>query len=436
MLDELSKHMNTAKANDLLARLEHRNTRAALAAEAELSMLWSISRVAHLTIEPNLPGSNQRPDASTNNLFGSGSAVVEVRALSDDYFSGNEAMIRTANIITNYANQLCKEAGRYLKFEFLDRSYWNKGFHRERCVDSAFKLSASIEQQLKAWIADKNGPSPDHIQITEGKTDVIVSWDKTKSLRVRVFCRMPPVAYHLEENPIYKALEKKARQVKGAGSGILRAVFLVDAGCELLRRLQPMSAAGLEVGGEEIIRHALRKLSIDVVCVFSPYREQQMVFAPKPRIFWEVTCFDRRESMPESEYHRLNQLAAQLPPARFEGYQARHIHRLGGFSPGRRAWYLPTTIIPFNQVGNMTIKISARLLQEKLAGSIDTATFQRHAFGNDQNYFETELARGRTIQGVRFESGGIDADDDYLIFDMDFDWAVNPLKPSKKPTSD
>ena len=78
MLDELSKHMNTAKANDLLARLEHRNTRAALAAEAELSMLWSISRAAHLTIEPNLPGSNQRPDASTNNLFGSGSAVVEL----------------------------------------------------------------------------------------------------------------------------------------------------------------------------------------------------------------------------------------------------------------------------------------------------------------------------------------------------------------------
>ena len=71
MLDELSRHITATKANDLLARLEHRKTSAALAAEAELSMLWAISRVAHLTIEPTLPGSNRHPDASTNNLLGS-----------------------------------------------------------------------------------------------------------------------------------------------------------------------------------------------------------------------------------------------------------------------------------------------------------------------------------------------------------------------------
>ena len=426
--------MNVAKTNDLSTRLEHRDTGVALAAEAELSVLWSISQVAHLTIEPNLPGSNRRPDALSKNLLGSGSVVVEVRALSDDNFSGKEAMIRTANIITNYANQLRKEAGAHLTFEFLERSYWDKGFHRERCVDATFNLTASIGQQLKAWIEDKNWPTPDRIHITEGKTDFVVSWDKTASLHVRVSCRMPPVAYHLEDNLLYKALEKKARQIKGAGSGILRAVFLVDAGCDLLRRLQPMGG-GLEVGGDKIIGHALRKLHIDVVCVFSPYREQQMVFAPKPRLFWKIACFDRREGMQQNEYHRLNELAALLPPPRFEGYQARHIHRLGGFSPEKHGWYLPTTVTT-KWDGTMTIKISSRLLQEKLAGRIDTATFQRHAFGNDQNYFEAELARGRTIQGARFESGGIDEDDDYLVFDMDFDWGANSLKPFKKVPSE
>ena len=192
MLDELSRHVAAAKANDLVSQLENRNTSQALAAEAELSMLWAISRVAHLTTEPDLPGSNRHPDALTNNLLGSGSAIVEVRSMSDYSFSGKEAMNRTANIITDYANRLRKGAGRHLKFEFLERSYWNKGFHRERCVDSGFKLSASIKQQLKAWIAAKAEPMPDRIQITAGKTDVVVSWDKTTSLHVRVFCRMPP----------------------------------------------------------------------------------------------------------------------------------------------------------------------------------------------------------------------------------------------------
>ena len=156
MLDELSSHVAAAKANDLVSQLENCNTRQALAAEAELSMLLAISRVAHLTIEPDLPGSNRHPDALTDNLLGSGSAIVEVRAMSDYSFSGKEAMDRTANIITDYANCLRKGAGRHLKFEFLERSYWNKGFHRERCVDSGFKLSASIKQQLKAWYCQVN----------------------------------------------------------------------------------------------------------------------------------------------------------------------------------------------------------------------------------------------------------------------------------------
>ena len=106
MLDELSRHVAAAKANDLVSQLENRNTSQALAAEAEVSMLWAISRVAHLTTEPDLPGSNRHPDELTNNLLGSGSAIVEVRAMSDYSFSGKEAMDRTANIITCLFDQV------------------------------------------------------------------------------------------------------------------------------------------------------------------------------------------------------------------------------------------------------------------------------------------------------------------------------------------
>ena len=33
-----------------------------------------------------------------------------------------------------------------------------------------------------------------------------------------------------------------------------------------------------------------------------------------------------------------------------------------------------------------------------------------------------ELERGNTIQSATFESGGLDEDDDNLVFELDFDW--------------
>ncbi len=435
MLDELSTHIDATKTNDLLGRLENINTNTALAAEAELSMVWAISQVAHLTAEPKLPNSPRRPDAFSDNLFASAGAVIEVTALSDDSFSGKKAMDRTANIIAGYADQLSKGAGQHLYFEFFERSYWNKRFHRERCVDPAFELTDQVERLLRQWITAKDWPALDRVRITEGKTDLIVSWHKTTHRNFRVHCRMPPVAYDLEDNPIYRALKLKADQMKGAAPDTLRCVFLVDAGCDLLHRLRPMSTVW-EVGGEAIIRHAIQKRSIDVVCVFSPYRERPIGLTIGPALeshmLWKVTCFDGRNGVRDDEYDRLNELAAILPPPRFEGYQARDRHRAGDFNPKGPGWYLATRTTTWS-AGRMTIKISSRLVQEYLAGRMDAEAFRSQAFNDDTNYFDTELTRGHTIQDVRFEGGKLDEDDDYLVFDLDFDWGASALKPPKKP---
>jgi hypothetical protein len=132
---------------------------------------------------------------------------------------------------------------------------------------------------------------------------------------------MPPVAYDLEDNPIYKALNKKAKQVRGAGSGTLKCIFLVDAGCRLLRHLQPVRSLH-EIRGEEIIRHALSKLSIDVVAVVSPHRTSSRPFGIQSELFWNVTCFDRRKGVPNGEYERLEAMAKQLPRPQYEARQA------------------------------------------------------------------------------------------------------------------
>ncbi len=427
MVEDISQLTTQAKVNDLLSRLESRNTRDAMAAEAELSMVWAISQVADVAVEP-VGGNGRQPDVFSRDLFGSGSAFVEVRALSDDSFSGREPMVRTANILASAADRIAKGAGSHLAFEFLDRSYWDRRYCRERCVDPAFEVSASVERLLREWIIRrKRSDGPHELRVTDGKTDLIITWHDVPAHERPVFCRMPPVAYDLEDNPVYKALKKKSKQIKGAGGGHLRVVFLFDAGCELLRYIGRTASYVWERRGEDIVRHALQKLSgIDIVCVFSPFRDQRVVLEPRREIVWNVTCFDRRAIIPKREYNRLDLLARRLPRTRFEGYQARQIHRRGGFLPNAHGWYRGTTLTM--QGGAMVIRISSRLLQEYLAGRLDAERFRHAAFGNDDNLFKTWLEKGQTIQGATFEAGGLDHDDDYVVLELGPDWGAKPLR--------
>lgn len=209
MLDELLPYLDVPKTNDFVSRLESRKTAAALAAEAELSLVWAISKVAHLTVDPELPNSFSRPDALSSDLFASGPAVIEIRAMSDDSFSGKEDMDRTANIIAGYADHLRRGAGKHLYFEFMERSYWTDRYHRERCIDRSFALTPAIKAYLREWITAEDWPAPQQIRIAEGKTDVVISWRSSTSPNFRTHCSMPPVAYDLEDNPIYRALKKK-----------------------------------------------------------------------------------------------------------------------------------------------------------------------------------------------------------------------------------
>lgn len=74
----------------------------------------------------------------------------------------------------------------------------------------------------------------------------------------------------------------------------------------------------------------------------------------------------------------------------------------------------------------MTIRLSSRLLQEYLAGKMSFESFSQTAFGGN-NLFHRELIAGCTIQNVHFESGGMDEDDDFIVFDLEPDWGARSL---------
>jgi hypothetical protein len=425
MLDELGPKMTVANANDLLARLEHNDTQSAMAAEFELALMWGISRAADLQIAPAFPNSRKRPDALSLELFSSGPAAIEITALSDDTFSGQADMDRAANIMAQFSDRMRKGASEHLYFEFQVENGPNR---RTRRVTKDFALAPALEARLQAWLISSNWPTPTAIRLTDEKVDVVVRWKQYVHPLFRAFSSMPAVAYDLEDNNIFKALRKKERQLSDAPAGTLKCVFLADAGCRNLRHLRPMCV--VETSGEKIIHHFVASSEIDVVCVFSPHSSHHPSGSILSSRFWTATVFDRREPMPESEYKNLAALANALPRPNLESNQARALHRQGAFHPQARGQYLGMHIE--SRRSSMTVKISSRLVLELLAGRISQQQFHYFTFGNDKNLFDIQLTRGLMIQSSRVEKAGLDEDDDYLVLDLEPDFAASALK---KPES-
>jgi hypothetical protein len=302
--------------------------------------------------------------------------------------------------------------------------------HRTRRVTKDFALTPALEAHLQTWLAAPDWPNPAAIRLTDDQIDVVVRWKKYVQPLFRTFSSMPAVAYDLKDNHVFKALQKKERQLSGVSAGILKCIFLGDAGCRNLRHLR--SNAAVEVSGEKIIHHFLASSEVDVVCVFSPHSSNHSFSPVFSSRFWTATVFERRKQILEGEYKNLDALAKALPRPSREGNQARELHRQGLFHPQARGQYLGTHI--GSRRTSMTIKVSSRLVLELLAGRISQEHFRECIFGTDKNIFEIQLTRGLTIQSSHVEKAGIDEDDDYLVFDMEPDFAAGPLvKP--EPTA-
>ena len=214
MLDEFSPYVDQAKRRAIAKSLESKNSKTALAHEAELAFLWALTKTVKATIEPTFHETTRRPDAFVVDLFPSAPAVIDVRAISDDSFSGKEHMNRSAEIVIHFANSVRRRSGHRLHFEFGETSYHRNGrYHRDRLVDPKFSLTPSMKSTLRRWLAAPDWPNPRQVRITEGNTDVVITCHERPVLpHNRTYCRMPAVAYDLEDNPVYKALKRKASQ--------------------------------------------------------------------------------------------------------------------------------------------------------------------------------------------------------------------------------
>tara|TARA_A100001391_G_scaffold201420_1_gene188389 strand:+ start:4009 stop:5355 length:1347 start_codon:yes stop_codon:yes gene_type:complete len=432
MIKDVQSFATASKINNLVTDLELPDTKKALAAEAELAIVWAVSQRCHCFPEPKL-SNNREPDLISNDLFPSGPAIIEVRAVSDYSFSGAEAMNRTANIIVNYADQIGDKLGKHLYFTFRDHSGWDKSgkFFRRRCVDPQFRLSKDFKHKIREWVkADNWSRSNNTLMLQHGETHLQIEWRSIAHPHGRTFCSMPALAYDIEKNPIYRALSKKLPQIRSAPHGTLRCVLLFDTGCRLLRNIgRQMSSDIREIPAEDIISHTLRKHSLDRVIVFSAKERNSGILMARRhtrQLYWDVTVFDLNRDINESELQNLRHVARTLPPPRFEGYQANQLHRQGSFNHEKNRWYLGAELKsnPMKQ----TFTFSSRMLLDYLAGNIDVESFDRDLSLVDMNIFRRLSNQGYCISSARIIPAGADEDDDLIELELELDFAQTSLK--------
>lgn len=429
MLNELGPHLTRAKAVDLLKRVENKDPDQALPGEYELALAWAVSKIADIEIDR--PCGSRTPDIYSPNLLKSGPVVAEVAALSDDPFSGESLMTRAANIINSVAAHVVRDAPSHLHYEFLEESGFlpadrhSNGFtryFRRRCITRKFQSDEALEAALRSWL--KSPPPTEPLRWRSNEIDVVITWKDWVHPMTNTFSSMPSVTYDLRNNALYERLKAKARQLEGVEDGVLKAIFLGDAGCRLLREPRPIGG-GREVTGEQIIRGFLARNPIDLVVIFVPKRanEYTMWQHNNPRM-WFVYAYSDSIS-DEAEIEGIKTIRDVLPSPYLHGYQARSWHQQRMLDPQGRGQYLPAKWTGGR--GTMRVHISARGLQEFMAGRL-TAEQLKHFIVGDHNPFEAALRSGRTIKAVTLEPKGIERDDDYLVFEFGEDPAAKALE--------
>ena len=429
MFEELGPWLLRSKAKDLLTRLENIAPDQALPAEYELAITWAVSRAASLEVD--LPMGSRTPDIYSPDLLARGPLVADVAAVDDVSLSGIKTMRRARNIINDVCNGIRKRSSEHLHYTFGQESGYapsssgGSRYYRHRLVSRTFGMNGVFRNALKTWLAADRPSQPLFWKADE--ITVSIQWRDFAHPFANIFCAMPSLALDLRDNPLYRALRAKSRQLREAPSNCLRAIFLGDAGCRLLDDLQPTRRGTDTFSGGQIVLTFLEDYpAIDFVLVFSVKRlhPHSTYTFDNPRV-WRSHLFTRDIAFPLEDLTKLNRITEQIPAPYLSGFEAHSWHEQGMCHPNARGHYVGSHMS--HGESKTTLRVSARAVQELMAGVLTPGLFRNAVFGND-NPVRQQLLSGRTISNVHFEQKGETHDDDYLVIEFTPDFAAGPLR--------
>lgn len=240
------------------------------------------------------------------------------------------------------------------------------------------------------------------------------------------------LAMSLTENPIYRALRAKADQLRAAPEGAIRIIILCDGDCAAMRK-SIFAGAGNNYSARQIATNFLRKTSsVDLVLLATV--EQRNPHDPRLRDY--VMSYDlaaaplsaRTSRVDDDIIHAVQTLLEksikEIPKPMADACNAALRCEESGYGLGKHGGY---------EMSGKAVKISARLVQELLAGDVTPESFAEfHGWGQKPgdmpNPFKRFLKLGELISDINvFDCG--DEDDNQLEFRFGTpDPAISPFR--------
>lgn len=428
MLNDLA---GIAAPSQFIGRLNDKRFENALPAEAELALVWAVSRLGRFESEPKWYSPDGRlPEGISAALFSGHEAVFDVKALSDRVIPGAAGMRKISAKLVEAANRARKGAGNNLCFFYYERKdYHNPKLHRTIYAPPRHVLGEAALRTLDDFVCSspKEG---DNVDILDGQMFVQVTWKPGTHAIFNYRSSTVNEIFDADDNYIAAALRDKAKQLRSPNFNGLKGVLLADIGSATLKAITGIDRPSRSASGQQIIQRHLDKPDggLDFVCVFSPQRELNS-WGDDGR-HWKVTAFLRNGL--DLPLDGLSALADKLPKPRFDGWQLAHLHEQRLFGEKSRGWYLGSKLTSNMADQKMTFTFSSRALHEFLAGRIDGDRLRNHIIGLT-SAFEHQLALGHTIQGARIVPGGIDEDDDLIELTFASDPAASPFDDQSLP---
>jgi hypothetical protein len=415
LLNDLKDKLSPAACRKLAHELDRQDA-SALGYEWELGLLFALSRAGTVAYEAESHSGLRRPDIAFAETEGPIRFVADVATVSDAGLEAENPVMRFSRSL----NQLKRRFGLPGSLNYHVAGTTDGPSYRNRKT----RLKLPKVSELDRFLAEHVGPEFQRIAeekrttativVNEPGVEFSVTYDENQRYGGGGYPAYT-AAQSLTKNPVYTTLKSKVGQLKKSGATDPLGIFLCDGGCALLSKpgRQPQ-----QIGLDEVIGEFFRQYSsitFVVVLVFPPTRAEVFTGIVK-----ELKIRGRMYVNPRAAntlsgtaiIDLINRGLAELPQPTATPRDALHWI-------GRSAAHQGPTMGTINYGGGLmsqSIKVSARRVQEMLAGKI---TAQQLFAEYDQpgrpfeNPFERALKLGLTMDAIALTKNP-DNDDDLL----------------------